>query len=232
MKIHYFQHVPFEGLGNIEDWIKSKGHSIFSTRFYNHDALPKLDDIDWLIIMGGPMGAYEENIYPWLSAEKKFIGQAINRGINVLGICLGAQLIASVLGAKVYPNEHKEIGWFPINITKDGRTSALFTGIPSELIAFHWHGDTFDLPNGANHLAESVVCRNQAFSYKNHVLALQFHLDLKKRNVEELIKNCGNELIMAPYIQSAENMLEQNNQFITIENHMRQIMDNLESDGR
>ena len=178
------------------------------------------------------MGVYEENIYPWLSAEKKFIGQAINRGIKVLGICLGAQLIASVLGAKVYPNEHKEIGWFPINITKDGRTSALFTGIPSELIAFHWHGDTFDLPNGANHLAESVVCRNQAFRYKNHVLALQFHLDLKKRNVEELIKNCGNELITAPYIQSAEKMLEQNNQFITIENYMRQIMDNLEPVNR
>jgi GMP synthase-like glutamine amidotransferase len=232
MRIHYFQHVPFEGLGNIEDWIKSRGHSLSLTRFYNNEAPPKLNDIDWLIVMGGPMGAYEENLYPWLTAEKRFIHNAIEKGIKVLGICLGAQLIASTLGAKVYPNAHKEIGWFPINLTEGGCTSALFRGLPAEILVFHWHGDTFDLPVGAKHLAETITCKNQSFSYKNHVLALQFHLDLKRENVEQLIKNCGRELTAAPYVQTAEKMLGQNNQFAIIEKYMRQILDNLEAVNR
>jgi GMP synthase (glutamine-hydrolysing) len=231
--MHYFQHVPFERLGNIEDWIISKGHSLSATRFYEDNVLlPKLDDIDWLIVMGGPMGAYEENIYPWLAAEKRFIGQAISRGVKVLGICLGAQLIASALEAKVYSNAHKEIGWFPINLTSDGITSALFRDLPSEFVAFHWHGDTFDLPTGAKHLAESVACRNQAFSYGNHVLALQFHLDVRRDNIEEWVQSGSSELVKAPYIQTAEQMLVQDNQFVIIEKYMRQIMDNLEAGSR
>ena len=229
MRIHCFQHVPFEGLGNIEDWISAKRHSLSSTRFYNKEVPPNLDDIDWLIVMGGPMGAYDENVYPWLAAEKRFIGQAINRGLKVLGICLGAQLIAAALGAKVYPNAHKEIGWFPINITEEGHTSALFRGLPAEILVFHWHGDTFDLPSGAKHLAETIACKNQAFSYKNHVLALQFHLDVKKDNIEEWMQNGTNELVVAPYIQDTKQMLAQDNQFTVIEKYMRQILDNLEA---
>ena len=120
MRIHYFQHVPFEGLGSIEDWIRSEGYDLFSTRFYRNDPLPELDRIDWLIVMGGPMGANDDHIYPWLAAEKKFIGEAIKKGVRILGICLGAQLIASVLGARVYPNAHKEIGWFHVRLTPDG----------------------------------------------------------------------------------------------------------------
>jgi GMP synthase (glutamine-hydrolysing) len=186
---------------------------------------PKLDDIDWLIIMGGPMGAYEENLYPWLAAEKRFIGQAIKQGIKVLGICLGAQLIAAAIGAKVYPNAHKEIGWFPINLTKDGKTSKLFRGLPAEIIAYHWHGDTFDLPFGAKHLAESTACKNQAFSYKNHVLALQFHLDVRKDNIEEWVQSGAEELIEAPYIQTAGEMLSPDKRFAVIEKHMGQVLD-------
>ncbi|MGA2526500.1 MAG: gamma-glutamyl-gamma-aminobutyrate hydrolase family protein [Smithellaceae bacterium] len=225
MRIHYFQHVPFEGLGNIEEWINAKGYSLSSTRFYNKEVPPKLDDIDWLIIMGGPMGAYEENLYPWLAAEKRFIGQAIKQGIKVLGICLGAQLIAAAIGAKVYPNAHKEIGWFPINLTKDGKTSKLFRGLPAEIIAYHWHGDTFDLPFGAKHLAESTACKNQAFSYKNHVLALQFHLDVRKDNIEEWVQSGAEELIEAPYIQTAGEMLSPDKRFAVIEKHMGQVLD-------
>jgi GMP synthase-like glutamine amidotransferase len=232
MRIHYFQHVPFEGLGNIEEWIKVRGHSLSVTRFYNNEPLPKLDDIDWLIVMGGPMGAYEENIYPWLAAEKRFIGQAINKGVKVLGICLGAQLIAAALGAKVYPNAYKEIGWFPINLTEDGGTSALFQGLPAEILVFHWHGDTFDLPSGAKHLAETTACKNQAFSYGNHVLALQFHLDVRRDTIKEWVQSGTSELVKAPYIQTAEQMLAQDNQFLIIEKYMRQIMDNLEAGSR
>lgn len=226
MRIHYFQHVPFEGLGNIEEWIKAKGHSLSTTHFYKDNVLlPRLDNIDWLIIMGGPMGAYEENIYPWLAAEKRFISQAISRRIKVLGVCLGAQLIASALGAEVYLNAHKEIGWFPINLTEESRSSILFRGLPAEILVFHWHGDTFDLPSGAKHLAESIACKNQAFSYKNHVLALQFHLDVRKDNIEKWVQSGAEELIEAPYIQTAGEMLSSDKRFAVIEKYMGQVLD-------
>ena len=228
MKIHYFQHVPFEGLGCIEDWIRSKGHELSATRFYQNDALPDLDRVDWLIVMGGPMGANDEHIYSWMAGEKTIIRQAIDRGIKVLGICLGAQLIASVLGAKVYPNQQKEIGWFNLKLTPEGAGCAFMAGLPAELTIFHWHGDTFDLPDGAAHLAQSDACRNQAFAYQNHVLALQFHLDLKKENVEALIQNCGNELVAAPYIQSAEHMLAQDDYFKMLPDYMRKVLAALE----
>jgi GMP synthase-like glutamine amidotransferase len=225
MRIHYFQHVPFEGLGNIENWIKSKGHSLSATHFYENAALPKLEEIDWLIVMGGPMGAYEENIYPWLVDEKKFIEQAIESGIKVLGICLGAQLIASVLGAKVYPNAHKEIGWFPLRLTTVGAASYLFEGFPTEFTVFHWHGDTFDLPAGAKHLAASEACVHQAFLYNKNVLGLQFHLDVLKDNIAEWVQSGAEELIEAPYIQTAGEMLSQDKRFAVIEKYMGQVLD-------
>jgi GMP synthase (glutamine-hydrolysing) len=225
MRIHYFQHVPFEGLGNIENWIKAKGHSLSSTHFYENAVMPELEDIDWLIVMGGPMGAYDEKIYPWLVAEKQFILQAIKKGIKVLGICLGAQLIASVLGAKVYPNSHKEIGWFPLRLTTAGAASDLFEGFPVEFIVFHWHGDTFDLPAGAKHLAASEACVHQAFLYNKNVLGLQFHLDVLKDNIAEWVQSGAEELIEAPYIQTAGEMLSQDKRFAVIEKYMGQVLD-------
>lgn len=228
MRIHYFQHVPFEGLGNMEDWIAAKGHSLSFTRFYNNHALPQQSAMDWLIVMGGPMGAYEENLYPWLAAEKKFIGETISAGKKVLGICLGAQLIAAALGAKVYPNSYKEIGWYPVRLTKEGRAAAVFEGFPAEFPVFHWHGDTFEKPSGATHLVESNACRNQAFIYRQKVLALQFHLDVRKENVEEWVRNGANELINAPYIQSKEDMRTYENQFVMLRNYMFKILDYLE----
>jgi GMP synthase-like glutamine amidotransferase len=225
MRIHYFQHVPFEGLGNIEKWIKSNGHSLSATRFYENAALPKLTEIDWLIIMGGPMGAYEENIYRWLANEKKFIEQAMERGIKILGICLGAQLIAAVLGAKVYPNEHKEIGWFPLRLTAAGAASPIFEGFPAEFTAFHWHGDTFDLPAGAVHLAASEACVHQAFLYNKNILALQFHLDVLKDDIAKWVQSGANELIEAPYIQKAGEMLSADKRFADIEKYMGQVLE-------
>ena len=224
MRVHYFQHVLFEGLGCIEEWMKASGCSVSSTRFYKNDPLPNLDDMDWLIVMGGPMGANDSHLHPWLKPEKEFIGEAIERGIKVLGICLGAQLIASVLGANVYRNAEKEIGWFPLRLTTDGAASPYFAGFPETAAVFHWHGDTFDLPAGALHLAESAACRHQAFSYRDNVLALQFHLDLKRENVEALIKNCGDDLVDAPYIQSAESMAAQDKQFETVSTLMKAML--------
>ncbi|WP_200821297.1 type 1 glutamine amidotransferase [Oceanicoccus sp. KOV_DT_Chl] len=114
MRAHYLQHVPFEGLGSIETWLHTAGYDISSTKLYAAESLPALDGIEMLIIMGGPMSVNDEEQYPWLGNEKTFIQQAIDSGIPVLGICLGAQLIASAMGAKIFANPVKEIGWFPI----------------------------------------------------------------------------------------------------------------------
>jgi GMP synthase-like glutamine amidotransferase len=226
MRIHYFQHVPFEGLGNIEDWIKSKNYELSATRFYTADSLPELDAIDCLIIMGGPMGVYDDKKYPWLTAEKSFIEATLRTGKKVLGICLGAQLIASVLGAKVYPHIHKEIGWFPLKLTDEGIKAKVLRGFPVKLPAFHWHGDTFSLPAGAAHLAETTACRNQAFSYNDRVIGLQFHLDFKRESVEQLIENCGVELMSAPYIQTPQQLLLPADEFGKIRKHMYKLLDN------
>ena len=112
MNIHCIQHVPFENPGSIGDWIKHKGYRLSTTRLYGGESLPDIDPIDWVIIMGGPMGIYDEDKYPWLKEEKVFIKNALDKGKVVIGICLGAQLIAGVLGAKIYKNRYREIGYF------------------------------------------------------------------------------------------------------------------------
>ena len=228
MRIHYFQHVPYEGLGNIEGWIKSQKYALSATRFYAADPLPQLAGIDWLIIMGGPMGAYDDKKYPWLTAEKQFIRDSINAGKKVLGICLGAQLIANVLGAKVYPHIHKEIGWFPLKLTDEGREAKAIREFPGEFLVFHWHGDTFSFPPGAQHLAETVACRNQAFSYGDKVVGLQFHLDVQRENIEQWIKNGAAELVKGPYVQTAAQMLVPENEFEKIQKYMYKILDHLD----
>jgi len=139
MKLHWLQHVPFEGLGIIEEWAETNSFEFSCTRLHADEQLPRIGSFDWLVVMGGPMGIYDHEEHPWLVAEKRFIKNAIDAGKTVLGICLGAQLIADVLGAKVYAGPQKEIGWFPIR-----RAEGAPEIIPEELTAFHWHGDTFD----------------------------------------------------------------------------------------
>lgn len=201
MNIHCFQHVPFEGLGQIETWAKSNGAQISYTRFFANDPLPELTTVDWLIVMGGPMGIYDEAQYPWLATEKAFIRTAIDHNKTVLGICLGAQLIADVLGANVYPNAQKEIGWYPI-----ARAPNTPNWLPEKLTVFHWHGDTFDIPAGAIRLASSAACQNQGFLHGNRIIALQFHIETTAESLEDLIENGQNELTDAPTIQPPRQM--------------------------
>lgn len=205
MRLHYFQHVPFEGLAGIERWAVKEGLQISRTRFFEDDPLPKLEDIDLLVIVGGPMSVNDERDYPWLADEKHFIDRAIRAGKPVLGICLGAQMIASVLGAKVYRNKEKEIGWFPVELTKAGRESCLRV-IGKRRTVFHWHGETFDLPSGARHLAKSAVCRNQAFQYGDSVIGLQFHLEMTPQSLKAIIRHCRKEILPARFIQSIPQM--------------------------
>lgn len=213
LRIHYFQHVAFEGLGTIEDWISLSGHSLTSTRFFENFRLPAVSDIDWLIVMGGPMSANDEERFPWLTAEKLFIRQAVDAGKTVIGICLGSQLISAALGAKVYQNQDKEIGWFDIELTDIARSGNLFFNIGPGLKVFHWHGDTFDLPENAIHLAYSAGCINQAYIYKSKVLALQFHLESTPALLQQMIDNGRQELTTGKYIQTEHELTTDNQLF-------------------
>ncbi len=198
MKIHWLQHVPFEGLGCIEPWLSGNSHEVTCTRLWADEKFPNIGNIDGLIVMGGPMGVYDEAQCPWLAAEKAFIKEIIAQDKPVLGICLGAQLIAEVLGSKVWKNEHKEIGFFPMI----GKNAIL----PVQFTAFHWHGDTFGIPNGAVHLASSEATENQAFLYKDNVLALQFHLETTEESLMRLYENARDEITDGPFIQTLEKM--------------------------
>ena len=229
MNIHYLQHVPYEGLGNLEALLRSRGHRIRGTRLDLEEVLPDLADIDWLIVLGGPMGVYDS--LPWLPLEQDFIHRAIDAGKIVLGICLGAQLIATVLGGAVQPNPDREIGWHKITRLPSARSSPFATILPPQLDVFHWHGDTFSIPDGAVPLAGSAACPNQAFSYGSRVLALQFHLETTPETAQGLIAHCAAELdanATAPYVQSAAEMLAEPNRFTRISICMAQLVDTLE----
>ncbi len=208
MRFHCLQHVPFETPGIIETWIGERQYSLSFTQLYNDDPLPALHDVDALIIMGGPMSVHDENDFPWLVKEKACIAAAIQQQKKIAGICLGAQLIAGVMGAKVYGNPQKEIGFMPVHFTEAAAESSLFAGMPSHETVFHWHGETFDLPDGAIHLAYTEACANQAYLIGNHILGLQFHLEVTPPIVRDMIIHEGHELVPAPYIHSAEKIFQ------------------------
>jgi GMP synthase-like glutamine amidotransferase len=207
LRIHYFQHVAFEKLGSIEEWISVSGHSLTVTRFFENATFPEISDFDWLIVMGGSMSVHNEEQYPWLADEKKFIRQAIDAGKTVIGICLGSQLVSVAIGAKVYQNKEKEIGWFEIELDHEAQSASLFSGMGHRLIVFHWHGDTFDLPENAIHIASSDGTRNQAYIYKGKVLAMQFHLESTLNSLQQMIDHGRNELSKGKYVQTEEEIL-------------------------
>jgi GMP synthase (glutamine-hydrolysing) len=230
MNIHYIKHVPFEGLGYMEDYFHSKGDLLTSTKLYeNNYIFPSVEDIDWLIVVGGPMGVYDTSDYPWLIQEKTFIKSMIDSGKIVIGVCLGAQLIADVLGAKVYKNKYREIGWFPLTRSKEATTSKLGNIFPETINTFHWHGDTFDLPKNAVLLASSEACKNQAFSIDDRVFGFQFHFEATRDFAKALIVNCANELDGSKYVQSREAILSTHENFDKINVVMNDLLRTIEN---
>lgn len=216
MRAHYLQHVPFETPGSILTWLAHQGASVASTRLFEPHTLPGVDDFDLLVVMGGPMSVNDEAEYPWLAAEKRFVSDAIDRGRAVVGVCLGAQVIASALGCRVYRNREREIGWFPIRGTEvpppQSRAEALppqksALRWPDELSVFHWHGETFDLPAGARLLASSDGCVNQAFQIGDRVIGLQFHLEATPNTLTAMVEHCRDELTPDRYVQSEQELL-------------------------
>jgi GMP synthase-like glutamine amidotransferase len=237
MKIQVIQHSPINTLGTIEEYAKMKNHSLKSTRFYEIDNPPAIDSFDFLIIMSGPMGIYTYKENPWLKNEKEFIKKAIEAGKLVLGICLGAQLLADILGARVYENKYMEMGWFPIKAvskaaSQRGKSQEVETeflkGLPEEITVFHWHSQTFDLPEGAIRLYESKGCKNQGFIYNSRVVSLQFHPEVNEERIKSLIEHFGNIMGDGPFVQNKKAMFGQEKHLIGTKEFMFLILEKFE----
>jgi GMP synthase (glutamine-hydrolysing) len=184
-KVLVFQHVPHEELGTLNGLLRAASFDIHTVKFWRAGATPAdLEGFAALIILGGPMGVYEADKYPYLTAETELIQTAVNKDLPLLGICLGSQLIAHALGARVYPSGIKEIGWYDLTPTADAENDPLLRHLNATEKVFQWHGDTFDLPGRAVHLAFSPLCANQAFRYGRNVYALQFHLEVDSQMID------------------------------------------------
>lgn len=228
LRVHYFQHVPFEGLGCIEEWVEHHHYTLSHTRFFTDDPLPPPGDIDLLIIMGGPMGVYETRQYPWLEKEIAFIREAIGMDKKVLGICLGSQLIAAALGASVYPAKEKEIGWYPVYPTALSHSKgSIYSIIKTASRVFHWHGDTFDLPAGAVNHAYSDACCHQLYTVGNNVTGIQFHFEATDESIRQMLEHGEQELIPSPSVQSKETILQQTGHTPKANRAMTALLDNI-----
>ncbi len=227
MRLQSLQHEPFEDLANIEVWAKDKGHSISRTLLFNNEELPDISEFDWLIIMGGSMNIYDEGKYPWLKNEKNFIAEAIANKKIVLGVCLGSQLAADVIGGKVTKNKYKEIGCFPVSLTREAKSSLIFSTLPSTFNAFHWHSDTFKIPPGAIRIAESKGCTNQAFEY-GRVIGLQFHLEYSVESINLMFHNCCGEIVCGQYIQNQDEIISHYDNVQETQSILNLLLDNIE----
>jgi GMP synthase (glutamine-hydrolysing) len=196
-----FQHDPFEDLGFFAEVLEKQRSTYRVIRLF-HGEMPgeNWERIQALIILGGPMTCYDEEQFPFLRWEKKLIRAAIDDGISVLGVCLGAQLIVDTLGSAIYPGRVKEIGWNPISITPHGQVDSLLGYLPENATVFQWHREGFDLPAGAIRLASSVNYANQAFRLGKNIYGLQFHLEVTPRMIARWIDERSKDLAQAPYI--------------------------------
>ena len=228
MRVHYLQHVSFEDAADIAVWAQQRGHIVTVTRLYEDEPLPDIASVGLLAVMGGPMNVYQYRDHPWLRREKAYIRHAIDADIAVIGVCLGAQLIADVLGARVVQNPQIEIGWHTVHLTPEACEALTFRHMPTEFTAFHWHGDTFDIPPGAARLAASEACPNQAFEYGGRVLGLQFHLEYSADSINRMLVHCAGELTDAPFIQSREQIVTGYGQIPATRQLMFSILDAME----
>lgn len=202
-RAHYLQHVPFEGPGALQPWLIEQGWTLTCTRLYLGESLPSLDGVDFVFVLGGPMSVNEESAHPWIRDERAWLRGAMERSLPLLGVCLGAQLMASALGAAVRVGPQAEIGWFPVTGCEVPAPCYRF---PSELAVFHWHGETFEIPEGAELLASSAAFEHQAFQYGPYAIGVQFHLETTRASLEELILHGEDELEVASFVQDATSM--------------------------
>ncbi len=241
LRVHALFHAPFEGLGAINAWLKALACQVDVTHLYLGEATPSVEDFDWLIVMGGPMSVHDEKEFPWLSAEKELVVNAIAEGKTVLGFCLGAQIISASLGGQVTRNPHREIGWNPVEaIPFDDEVgmnaeqaqnppSWIKSRMPDALMTFHWHGETFSLPPGAECLASSSACINQGFAYGDRVVGLQFHPEMEPEGIGKLIENCNADRIPGPYVQTGDEVFGKPEYFAVNRFFLEELLEGLHS---
>jgi len=222
MHIHCLQHVPFESPGGIVAWAEARGHEFTVTRLFANEPIPDASSLDALVVMGGPMGVHDDAQHPWMRGEKHLILAALETDRHVLGICLGAQMIAHVGGARVYRNRFQEIGWFPVEATDDGVERYV---LPRLFSAFHWHGDTFQLPAGAEHLARTDACEHQMFMVGDRVLGIQFHLETTPEDIAGMLAHAGNDLPEGPYVQGPEEMTSASDACVQAHRLLEEVLD-------
>jgi GMP synthase (glutamine-hydrolysing) len=204
MRIAVLQHVEFEGPAAIADWAAGRGIPLRLFPLHRDTTLPSLSDFDMLTVMGGPMSANDEARLGWLGPEIALVREAIAADKTVLGICLGAQVIAKALAARVYPGSAREIGWFPVQRTG---SHPVFDSLPDSFTPFHWHGETFDLPREATLLAKSKITETQAFAVGRRVLGLQFHMEATEESVRALLEGAADEIGQGVFEQQPASIL-------------------------
>lgn len=227
-RIHYLQHVPFEGPAAIADWADSRGLELRPCHVYRQP-MPDPATVQAVIALGGPMGVHDETEHPWLRQEKAFLHTLLQRQVPILGICLGAQLLADVMGARVRRQAHAEIGWHSLHFSAAARQHRLFEGFPETLEVMHWHGDTFDCPSGMTGVGASAACPNQGFfDPGGHLLGLQCHLEWDAATAAALVDKAGGELEGdSPYVQSAAEILRPAAPFESMHPWAHRLLDRL-----
>lgn len=207
MRIHYLIHAPFEKLGVIEPWANKKKFSLSGTHTYKGEKLPSISEFDFLIVMGGPQSPSRTDKWPYLQDEMDLIKKAVEANKAILGICLGAQLLAESLGAKTEHSLHREIGVFPVELLPDASSDPIFSQFPQKFNVTHWHNDMPGIPKGARLLAKSTGCSRQAFSIGDKIYGFQFHLEMTPANIAEMVLHCENELTPDMYVESKQKLL-------------------------
>jgi GMP synthase (glutamine-hydrolysing) len=228
MRVIALNHVPFENPGYIRSWASERGHSLQEVPLYEARPLPNPDGLDWLVIMGGPMSVSDEDRFPWLVDEKKWVDRFIAADKMVMGICFGAQIIADVLGAKVDALPHLEVGWHPIEMTGAAAGSPLFAGWPGTMDVFHWHGQMVDLPTGSIHIARSKACENQIFAIDDRVIGIQCHPEMTPVGASALADHCPGDVGSGPYAQSRDEIERDDGRFHAANQWMDQFLTDLE----
>lgn len=213
----------------METWFAAHHSQITYTRFYAGDFPPEIESFDWLVVMGGPMGVHDDATLPWLASEKTAILAAVDAKKIVLGFCLGAQLLALVMGGKVTRNPNKEIGWHLIQKTEAADNTWIGRILPKLLLTFHWHGDTFALPPGAIPLAVSEGCKQQGFVIGNRVVGLQFHPEATPSSIQALLEACAEDLTYGPYVQSIEVLAGKSKDFLANRQFLEKLLSALET---
>jgi GMP synthase (glutamine-hydrolysing) len=209
MRIHTLIHAPFEEAGVIKSWALDKGHQLSSTHTYNGEELPDAASIDFLVIMGGPQSCTELDKYPYLRDEIALAKEIIAQNKPVLGVCLGAQIIGETLGAKTERSPAREIGVYPIHLTKAAETDPLFKTLPQSFDVMHWHNDMPGLPADAELLAYSEGCPRQIIKYGKKVYGLQCHMELTSELVKAMLAHCPADLKPGKYVQQKQELLSQ-----------------------